>query len=368
MPSYEVFVRNMGLYPRYQKFSLSRDPFPAIPIFAPSCNSPNPVYSCGAIFKKEFETVVEILSRARSYRKTLILFVEGFQGVGKSHFLGEVAANCRDPTIFPIFCQIYTGGGFSDITDRTLQWLGLGGYMQLILSFLNRVGMSESDIFTKSPYTIFHDLVPTFQEVFGIENRRILERILKAFLNLDVGYSELFQTSHKYKNLILVTLVYLVRKAVDKKTVLIIDNLENRWPYFTSLNKEHFYNNMEHFIRLTEGDVILMFSDNGYIRKELFQALREMKIEFSMRRIQLPKLTLSKFINLVSGYLGTSRLKESKVHDLHPFNKKTVKYIHGMSHQNTRVFLELCHDILEESLEYDCSKITPSDIKKMLSQ
>jgi len=51
---------------------------------------------------------------------------------------------------------------------------------------------------------------------------------------------------------------------------------------------------------------------------------------------------------------------------LSPFNEEAVKPIYSMSYQNTRIFLELCHDVLEESLESDHCRITLDDVKKIL--
>jgi len=368
MLSYAKIVKNIGVDPRYQKSKLCYNPFPAIPVFSLYCPDTSSLCTTATtIFPVKAKKLENILRRAVQSTKSTIIFIEGSQGIGKSHFLGEVATNCEFLGLFPIFCQIYTGGGFSDITDRAFQWLGLEGYTQLMLSFVKAIGLSELEIFQKNPYTIFHELIPMFQHAFNMQDRKVLERILRPFLNLDIGYSALFQTSHKYKNLILVTLIHLIWKTLSKKTLLVIDNLENRWPYFTTLNKAHFLSNMKIFVNSTNGKVIMMLSDDGQISKYLIRELKDINVELSIQRLKLPRLTIAKSIKLVSEYLQIARIPQKKNYNLHPFTRESIKFIYNISNGNTRTFLVLCHDILEEYVKSDHSKITVNGTRKSLN-
>jgi hypothetical protein len=366
MLSYETFIENLGSNPRYQNFQLLYNPFPPIPIFS-FYEVTSPLSSI-TIFPDELEIIKKFLYKAAQMQKSSIIFIEGTSGVGKSHFLGQIATIYQhDARLFPIFCQIYTGGGFSDITDRALQWLGLEGYTKLILSFLEAAGISALEIFNSHPYVVFNMLIPTFQQVFGLHDRKVLEKILRPFLNLDTGYSDLFKTSHKYKNLILVTLIHLIWRSLDKKTLLIIDNLENRWPYFTSLNKEYFLTNLRAFIRSTRGKAIVLMSDNGLVGHYIEHRLKDhMAEKIFIEHVKLPRLNVENAVKLVSELLRGARDENSKVHELYPFNEEILEYLYIISEQNTRDFLLLCHDVIEELVRLGSTIITINTIRELL--
>lgn len=367
MQTYKTFIDNLGAHPRYQKFQLSNNPFLPIPIF--SIYDIMPFSSSFIIFSEELEIIKKFIFEAAKARESAIIFVEGVSGIGKSHFLGQIAMIYQhNHPVFPIFCQIYTGGGFSDITDRALQWLGLEGYTHLMLSFLKTAGISALEIFNKHPYEIFSKLIPVFQQVFDLHDTKVLERILRPFLNLDQGYSDLFKTSHKYKNLILVTLIHLIWRSLGQKTLLIIDNLENRWPYFTSLNKEHFLINFRIFIRSTYGKVIVLMSDNGLIGRYIEKKLEEYDLagELLIKHVKLSGLTLKKAKRLVFELLQEARNKNSGHHELYPFSEEVLEYLYRVSGQNTRNFLLLCHDVLEELVRSSDANITIDTISKLL--
>jgi len=365
--SYQCFINNVGVHPRYQIFQLSYNPFPPIPIF--TFYDVTPLFSSITLFPEELEIIRGLLYKAAQKQEPSIIFVEGTSGVGKSHFLGQIATIYQhDSHLFPIFCQIYTGGGFSDITDRALQWLGLEGYTRLMLSFLETAGISALEIFNSHPYVVFNMLIPIFQQVFGLHNRKVLERILRPFLNLDTGYSDLFKTSHKYKNLILVTLIHLIWRSLNKKTLLIIDNLENRWPYFTSLNKEYFLINLRAFIRSTHGKAVMLLSDNGSIGHYIEHKLKDHTTtdEMFVGHVKLSRLNVEKAIKLVSELLNGARGKNSKVCELYPFNREIIEYLYMKSGQNTRNFLLLCHDVLEELVRLGSTTITIETVRELI--
>jgi len=364
--SYKCFINNLGVHPRYQIFQLSYNPFPPIPIF--TFYDVTPLFSSITLFPEELEIIRGLLYKAAQKQEPSIIFVEGTSGVGKSHFLGQIATIYQhDSRLFPLFCQIYTGGGFSDITDRALQWLGLEGYTRLMLSFLETTGISALEIFNSHPYVVFNMLIPIFQQVFGLHDRKVLERILRPFLNLDTGYSDLFKTSHKYKNLILVTLIHLIWRSLNKRTLLIIDNLENRWPYFTSLNKEYFLINLRAFVRSTRGRAVVLMSDNGSIRHYIKRKLRDYtNNEVFVEHVKLSRLSVEKAVKLVSELLNGARNKSGCLHELSPFNEEIVEYLYMISGQNTRDFLLLCHDVLEELVRLGSTTITIGAIRELL--
>lgn len=367
MQTYKTIIENLGSYQRYRKFQLSYNPFSPIPIF--SIYDVMPFSSSFIIFPEELERIKKFIYEATKTHESAIIFVEGTHGIGKSHFLGQVAMVYQhDPNLYPIFCQIYTGGGFSDITDRALQWLGLEGYTHLMLSFLKAAGISALEIFNRHPYEVFNKLIPVFQEVFGLYDTKVLERILRPFLHLDKGYSDLFKTSHKYKNLILVTLIDLIWRSLGQKTLLVIDNLENRWPYFTSLNKEHLLINLRNFITSTYGKVILLMSDNGSIGYYIEQRLEEYNMveELFVRHVRLSGLTFEKAKRLVIELLQKARSDDSTCHELYPFSEEALEYLYEVSGQNTRNFLLLCHDVLEELVRLGATNITIDNVRKLV--
>lgn len=348
-------LESLGLANKYQKYRLTCNPFPAIGVF--SLPTPHDSQFHSEIFAGPSIHIRRLVGDALQKTKPTVIFLNAQCGQGKSHFLGELALDLANQKgIYPLFCQVYTSGGFSIVAERAIQWIGLEGYCNLMFSFIESLGFKQEELFAEKPSYVFGELVSALAKSFMIEERTV-ERVMKPFLRLDEGYSKLFQTSHMYKNLILVTLARLIKKTLNRKALLIIDGLENRWLDMNSNNKEMFFENVIRFLELTKGDSMVVFSDSNCLKDDFSWFARTWNFECTLRRVDLPCLNVFKSMKLVSNYVASASTVNSP-NNTYPFTKHCVKHVRQVSRGNTRQALTLCHYLLEVGLESESATIT----------
>ena len=354
-------LSNLGLANKYEKYKLVRNPFPAIGIF--SFSSPTESQFSSEIFEGTAKHIKQLVERTLQSAQPTIIFLNAECGQGKSQFLGNLAINFHnDEKVYPLFCQVYTSGGFSIVAEKAIQWVGFEGYCKLMFSFIESLGFREDEIYSQSPYNVFGELVNTLAESFKID-KKIVERVMKPFLNFDEGYSRLFQTSHKYKNLILITLIKLIKKTSGRKVLLIIDGLENRWVDINNNNKEMFFNNVIRFLKLTKGDSIVVFSDSNCLSEYFSRHQMLMKSKCAVMKIDLPTLNVFKSMKLVSNYLASERVNKTPINNLYPFTKYCIRRLYKINRGNARQLVTLCYYLIEFGLENGLSRITLDTLK-----
>lgn len=349
-------LESLGLVNKYEKYKLACNPFPAIGVF--SLPSAYEGQFPSEVFVGAASQIKQLVERTLQKTEPTIIFVNAECGQGKSHFLGNLALNfVNDENVYPLFCQVYTSGGFSIVAERAIQWIGLEGYCNLMFSFIESLGFKQDELFAEKPSYVFGELVSALAESFMIEKRTV-ERIMKPFLRLDEGYSKLFQTSHMYKNLILITLARLIKKTSGRKVLLIIDGLENRWFDMSSNNKEMFFDNLIRFLKLTKGDSMVVFSDSSCLRKDFSRFLKTLNFRCAIKKVDLPRLNVSKSMKLVSNYLASARVIKLSTNNLFPFTKHCIRHLRKVTGGNTRQLVTLCHYLTEAGLENGLSRIT----------
>jgi len=348
-------LESLGLANKYQKYRLTCNPFPAIGVFSlPTSREsqfPSEVFAGASIH------IRRLMEDALQKTKPTVIFLNAQCGQGKSHFLGNLALNlANDKRIYPLFCQVYTSGGFSVVAERAIQWIGLEGYCNLMFSFIENLGFKKDELFAEKASYVFGELVSVLAKSFMIEERTV-ERIMKPFLRLDEGYAKLFQTSHMYKNLILITLARLIKKTSDRKVLLIVDGLENRWLDMYGNNKEMFFDNVIRFLELTKGDSMVVFSDSNCLKEDFSLFLRTSNFECTIKEVDLPCLNVFKSMKLVSNYLASASAMKSPS-SLNPFTRHCIKHLRKVTGGNTRQLVTLCHYLLEVGLESELPTIT----------
>jgi len=349
-------LRSLGTLSRYEKFSLNRNPFPAIGIFSLANPKENQFYS--EVFVEAANLTRNCIRRSRQKTEQTVIFVNADCGQGKSNFLGNLALDfLHDEEIYPIFCQIYTSGGFSIVAERAFQWIGVEGYCDLMLSFAESLGFEPDEFYGRNPFFVFGKLVSTLEESFMVE-RKTVERVMRPFLMLDEGYSRLIQTSHIYKTLILITLVELIKRVLKRKPLLIIDGLENRWMDINEDNRWWFFENVLRFLKLTKGESTVVFSDSNLLKEKFSQFLASESFDCTILKVDLPSLDFSKSLKLVSDYLISARIHESSCDSWFPFTKSCIRYLYKVAGGNTRRLVTLCHHLIETGVDMNLSRIT----------
>jgi hypothetical protein len=262
--------------------------------------------------------------------------------------------------------QAFTTGGFSDLLDRYLEWMGFRGYVSNILTVLETLGIDlEKEVLAYNRRKAWEHVISRI-EALG-ENVESARRIFQVITDFEDGFCRLFKTSKKPE--IFATLVNLLGKTTGKRPIVIVDNLENRWEAmpghgYTFMEKLNEFDNATHFkcnfvfsSALPVGNS--MEKNMGSSSLCRISAYRRLIRGARYYRTFMPRLTVNSAQIVISEYLIRAR-HGGKIwsNEIDPFNLRVIKKLVKTTKGNMRQLITCCHDMIEDAAIRNQHKVT----------
>jgi len=348
---------------RYSTLGLERNPFPSIPVF--SLFTSQRYACCQHLFQRQLRCLSDFFSQSEKKRGVRVFFINGERGSGKSAFLFELS-NQNNSSFFPVFVQAFTTGGFSDLLDRYLEWMGFRGYISNIIDIMETLGINlekETLVYNRKR---MYDHVLSRVAATG-ENVDAARRIFQVLTDLEDGFCKLFKTSRKAE--IFATLMNLLRNTKGKRPLIIMDNLENRWEAMPGYSNS-FIEKLEEFDEATHFKCNYVFSSAALSRNQMEESIiasslcrvschRRLLQGTRYYRTSTSKLTIGSIQKVILEYLTGARSGDKKrCNGISPFTFSVVKRLVKATKGNLRQVITFSHDIVEDAAIRKQNKIT----------
>lgn len=395
----------------YSKYGLSKNPFPTQQL--PSLNSRAEIAAyakniCTAIRTKEIHEIKEkfldiAFGGEEQPGQATNLWIHGELGVGKSAiilYVVNLLVEHKGDQVVPIFIEA-PDSGISGVYRKTVSWLGQD-QLEVIASRLidtairkngkNLITSDKPDKVLKGmqkaieekrnpfpdlvkqgaldPKTAIKQIKAELTHGHLFVEPSVIETILGIAFEPEDEFTELRDIAAKSMLDALVTLVFLIREAGYKMTLLFIDQLEYFWNSWGKTQRVRFINDIRELVQRSIPYLSVSCTSNNDVTEDIevnYPTFLRPLPRGPQQVVVVRKLTKEQARTLVKFYLDKVRMSKG-AGELYPFTEGGVDELYDWAEGRAGQLLDQCGRLLRTSAKAGKKPIDEKVVKAYFKQ